>query len=128
DTQAVENIGVWPEIRALNRALSAACLLDEVAAGVACRGAIDFAVSSISGQIGKAVGERGWVEADKLTHYSLHEALDIKHAADFFALAATQSLNSERGYFVSRGLELGAYIFSRLYQDLWQRARLETAQ
>ncbi len=56
--------------------------------------------------------------ADRLTHYKLHEALDIKHADDFFDIVESGWCDEKKQYLIKQGLELGAYAFDRLYRDL----------
>src|SRR5262249_29780580 len=67
---------VWPALRAFNSVLTASCVLDELEVGVGCMGIIEYAFAGISAAIGKAVVERGWVDADRLVHYKLHAAID----------------------------------------------------
>ncbi|MCA8939180.1 MAG: iron-containing redox enzyme family protein, partial [Planctomycetes bacterium] len=61
DLADLEDLRVWPEIRAFNLAISAACLLDELEVGIACMGTIELAFATISATIGQAVVKRGWV-------------------------------------------------------------------
>src|SRR5438128_151066 len=109
---------VWPVLRAFNSVLTAACVLDELEVGVACMGIIEYAFAGISAAIGKAVVEHGWVPADQLVHYKLHAAIDERHAEEFFAVIEPLWDVAGRRYFVEQGLELGAYIFDRLYRDM----------
>lgn len=51
-------------------------------------------------------------------HYSLHAAIDKRHAQDFFKVLAPRWEDPTRRYYVEQGLELGAYTFDRLYRDL----------
>jgi pyrroloquinoline-quinone synthase len=110
---------VAPPVRAFNSVLTASCLLDEIEVGVACMGIIECAFAGISAAIGKAVVERGWVKADDLVHYKLHAEIDERHAEEFFAVIESR-WGDERGrYYIEQGLSLGAYIFDRLYRDLY---------
>jgi pyrroloquinoline-quinone synthase len=109
---------IWPEVRAFNSVLTTACVLDELEVGVACMGVIEQAFAGISALIGRAVVERGWVRADELVHYKLHAEIDERHADEFFAVVEPEWQNGSRRYFVEQGLELGAYVFDRLYRDL----------
>jgi pyrroloquinoline-quinone synthase len=113
-----ENGVVSPQVRAFNSVLTSSCTLDELEVGVACMGIIELAFSEISAIIGKAVVDRGWVRNADLVHYKLHAEIDTKHAADFFRIVERLWENKERQYFIKQGLELGAYIFDRLYKDL----------
>jgi pyrroloquinoline-quinone synthase len=86
-------------------------------------GIIEYAFADISAAIGKSVVERGWVAHDRLVHYKLHAEIDTRHADEFFAVVEPQWDDPKRRYFVKQGLELGAYIFNRLYQDMYVGAR-----
>jgi pyrroloquinoline-quinone synthase len=121
-------LSLWPALRAFNSVLTAACVLDELEVGVACMGIIEFAFAGISATIGKAVVERGWVESDRLVHYKLHAQIDERHAEEFFAVIEPSWDDERRRYFVEQGLELGAYIFDRLYRDLYAAGRQEAAE
>jgi pyrroloquinoline-quinone synthase len=114
---------VWPMLRAFNSVLTASCVLDELEVGVACMGVIEYAFAGISAVIGKAVVERGWVPADRLVHYKLHAAIDERHAEEFFAVIEPLWSDERRRYYIEQGLELGAYIFDRLYRDLYAAGR-----
>jgi len=109
---------LWPCVRAFNSVLSTSCLLDEIEVGVACMGIIEHAFAGISAVIGQSVVRRGWVRQEDLVHYALHAEIDGRHAEEFFAVIAPQWDLAPRRYFIEQGLELGAYIFNRLYTDL----------
>lgn len=123
----IENLGLWPEIRAFNSILTTACTLDELEVGVACIGIIEYAFADISAIIGKTVVERGWVSAEELVHYKLHAEIDKRHADEFFELVVEEWKKPERRYFIEQGLALGAYCFHNLYRDLYE-AVLERSQ
>jgi pyrroloquinoline-quinone synthase len=109
---------VAPPLRAFNSVLTASCVLDELEVGVGCMGIIEYAFAGISAVIGKAVVERGWVSSERLVHYKLHAAIDERHAEEFFAVIEPHWDDARRRYYIEQGLELGAYIFDRLYRDL----------
>ena len=117
--EALDDLMIWPEVRAFNSVLTAACVLDELEVGVACMGVIELAFSGISALIGRAVVDRGWVAPEHLVHYKVHAAIDARHAEEFFAVVEGGWQNGSRRYFVEQGLELGVYIFDRLYRDLY---------
>lgn len=116
----LDTLFVWPSVRAFNSVLTSACVLDELEVGVACMGIIEFAFAGISHIIGSSVVQQGWVDADDLVHYKLHAEIDERHAEEFFAVLEPIWQNPDRQYFIRQGLELGAYIFNRLYQDFYQ--------
>ena len=116
----LNSLTLWPSLRAFNSVLITACVFDEIEVGVSCMGIIEYAFAGISEVIGKAAVQRGWVSKKNLVHYSLHAKLDQKHAADFFAVVEPMWKDKKRRYFINQGLELGAYIFNRLYQDLYR--------
>ena len=70
---------------------------------------------------------RGFLAAESVVHYDLHEKVDVKHSADFFAVLRPYFARSaEDRYYIEQGLRLGAYLFNRLYEDL-HRARARRA-
>lgn len=113
-----DTLNLWPALRAFNGVLTASCLLDEIEVGIACMGIIEHAFSGVSGAIGTAVVERGWVKKENLAHYALHSRIDPQHAEEFFALVEPKWDDPGRRYYVEQGLDLGAYVFDRLYRDL----------
>jgi pyrroloquinoline-quinone synthase len=118
DPARLDDLMIWPEVRAFNSVLTTACVLDELEVGVACMGVIEQAFAGISALIGRAVVDRGWVKPDELVHYKLHAEIDERHAEEFFAVVEAGWQDGSRRYFVEQGLELGTYIFDRLYRDL----------
>jgi pyrroloquinoline-quinone synthase len=125
--EKLDGMPVWPALRAFNSVLTASCVLDELEVGVSCMGIIEYAFAGISAVIGKAVVQRGWVAADRLVHYKLHAAIDERHAEEFFAVIEPLWGDERRRYYIEQGLELGAYIFDRLYRDMYVAGREEMA-
>lgn len=121
--EQLEGTPLWPALRAFNSVLTAACVLDELEVGVGCMGIIEYAFAGISAAIGSAVVRRGWVTSENLVHYKLHAAIDERHAEEFFAVIEPHWDDPHRRYFIEQGLELGAYIFDRLYRDLYAAGR-----
>ncbi len=115
----VESASLWPAVRAFNSVLTASCLLDELEIGIACMGIIECAFAGISTAIGKAVVERGWIKPDDLVHYKLHAEIDQRHAEEFFAVIEPRWADERGRYHIEQGLALGAYVFDRLYRDLY---------
>jgi pyrroloquinoline-quinone synthase len=109
----VEPAPAGPAVRAFNLALYGACASEPPALALACLGMIEYAFAEISALIGNAVVERGWVAQSALVHYTLHAAIDKRHAAEFFG---TLEGASERE--VEDGVALGWYIFGQLYANL----------
>src|SRR5262249_33952161 len=124
-TEKLDGLFMWPALRAFNSVLTASCVLDELEVGVACMGIIEYAFAGISAVIGKTVVERGWVPAERLVHYKLHAEIDERHAEEFFAVIELLWDDERRRYFIEQGLELGAYIFDRLYRDLYAAGQEE---
>lgn len=114
----LDDLMIWPEVRAFNSVLTSACVLDELEVGIACMGVIEQAFAGISALIGRAVVDRGWVKSENLVHYKLHAEIDERHAEEFFAVVEAGWQDGSRRYFIEQGLELGTYIFDRLYRDL----------
>jgi pyrroloquinoline-quinone synthase len=81
--------------------------------------------SAISSLIGRSVISRGWLAEADMIHYKTHEKLDVAHAEGFYKeLDAPYAAHPRHAYQVEQGLELGAYVFNRMYEDLYRsRAR-----
>jgi pyrroloquinoline-quinone synthase len=123
DVDALDAIELWPEVRAFNSVLTASCVLDAVEVGVGCMGIIEHAFAGISATIGNAVVARGWVKPEHLVHYKLHAQIDERHADEFYAVVEPHWNDASRRYLIIQGLQLGAYIFDRLYRDLFEKSR-----
>lgn len=122
DPKTLDNLFVSPAVRAFNSVLTASCVLDEIEVGVACLGIIEYAFAGISAVIGKAVVDRGWVQAENLVHYKLHAEIDERHAEEFFAIIEPLWPEKQKRYYIQQGLDLGGYIFDRLYRDMLDEA------
>ena len=118
----LDALELWPEVRAFNSVLTASCVLDAVEVGIGCMGIIEHAFAGISARIGNAVVARGWVKPEDLVHYKLHAQIDERHADEFYAVVEPHWNEPARRYLIMQGLELGAYIFDRLYRDLFERS------
>jgi pyrroloquinoline-quinone synthase len=118
DTRRPERNEMGAPVHAFNSAIMAACVSDEVEVGIACLGIIEYAFASISARIADAVVKRQWMSEDKLVHYSLHSEIDQQHAADFFHLIKDKWHDRAKRILIEQGLQLGGYVFDRLYRDL----------
>ena len=117
----VETRALWPEIRAFNTTLIGCCALDDWEIGAGCLGIIERMFVDISAWIGHEIAAREWLPKDRVVHYAVHEVLDVKHSDDFFAvLEPAWDQDAAARYRIEQGLRLGAYVFDRLYRDLWQ--------
>jgi pyrroloquinoline-quinone synthase len=117
----LEKRPLWPEVRAFNTLLVGACVLDEYLVGAATMGIVERMFSEISSMIGRAVVARGFVAADQLVHYDVHETLDVRHAADFFDVLAPSYGGDRRSrYLIEQGLRMGAMSFDALYSRLYR--------
>lgn len=111
-------VGMKPPVQAFNSSLMGVCSQGDLAVGIACLGVIEFAFATISSIIAQAVTDRNWVSVDKLYHYDLHAELDITHASEFFQLVDCEWADTTKHRYVAQGLELGTYLFDRLYRDI----------
>lgn len=112
---------LWPEARAFDTLLAGAAALDEHLVGAATLGVIERMFVDISARIGRAVVARGWLAAEELVHYDLHEVLDVRHAEDFMAVlrpAWDRGVPADR-YAIEQGLRMGAAAFDGLYRGLF---------
>ena len=119
EPEKLDQLDLWPAMRAFNSVLATACLMDEIEVGIACMGVIEQAFAGISARIGQGVVQRGWVAEDRLVHYKLHAKIDERHAEEFFAVIEPSWADSQRRYLIDQGLQLGAHIFDRLYRELY---------
>jgi pyrroloquinoline quinone (PQQ) biosynthesis protein C len=121
----VERRALWPEVRAFNTALAGACALDDVPTALALLGIIEDLFSGISADVGRGIVSRGWLPAEALVHYPLHQEVDVAHAEGFYRLLEPlHAAGGQSAYQVEQGLQLGGYLFLRLYEDLYRaRAR-----
>lgn len=119
--EELEARALWPEVRAFNTALTGLCSHDDVATGVAAMGMIEDLFSGFSARLGAGILGNGWLTRETLVHYGTHEVLDEEHAEEFYAIIRPVWESGARGrYQIEQGLELGAYIFTRLYRDLFE--------
>ena len=118
EVDTLDELDLWPAVRAFNSILTTACVMDELEVGVACMGIIERAFAGVSATIGRVVVERRWITRERLVHYALHAAIDTRHAEEFFAVVEEPYAEEGRRYFVDQGLQLGAYALDRLYRDL----------
>jgi S-adenosylmethionine-diacylglycerol 3-amino-3-carboxypropyl transferase len=108
-----------------NYTLMGACTHEDPIVAIACNGIIEYAFADISALIGKQVVGREWVKQEDLVHYNLHADIDKQHAEDFFKIVEPFMDNPEQRDKVISGLRLGAYIFNRLYEDLYDNAKAQ---
>ncbi len=113
---------LWPEVRAFNTVLVGACVVDDYLVGAGVMGIIERMFASISARLGRAIVARGFLPADRLVHYDLHEVLDVRHAADFFeVLSPAWERRPEARYDIEQGLRMGAVAFDQLYARLYRK-------
>ena len=110
-------------VQAFNASLMGICAYGDKDTAFGCLGAIEFVFADISTLIGRSVVDRGWIREHELVHYKLHAEIDKQHAVDFFQAATSES---QVDFFtdgaMGRGIELGLYLFDRLYSDLLKEA------
>lgn len=113
-----------PPLRSFNVALWGACTSGAVVVGAAVLGIIEQMFADISMRIGRGSVQRGFISEGEMIHYNLHERLDVRHAADFFRIAAVGfDVDDSARRAVLDGLRLGAFLFDRLYRDLFAMAK-----
>lgn len=115
----IEARGLWPEVRIFNTMLVGCCAFDEWITGCAMMGTIERMFTSISSFLGRTVVARGWLPAERMVHYNLHEELDTRHSRDFYELLAPPwAASAENRYAIEQGILLGSSAFLGLYEDL----------
>ncbi len=126
DDADIERRTLCPEVRIFNTALSGCCVLDDHLVSCAVMGMIERMFSEISSWIGRGIVDNGWLTRDRLIHYNLHEALDVRHSDDFFQVleGSWRRGGAEGRYYIEQGFRMGATLFDGLYEGLWRaRAR-----
>ena len=116
--EEIERRALWPEVRIFNTTLAGACVLDDYHVGAGALGIIERMFSTYSSHIGRAVVANGWLEASNMIHYDLHEVVDVRHSADFFAVLASDFEDTRAAYSVEQGLRMGAVVFDGLFRGL----------
>lgn len=110
-----------PAVMAFNAALWGVCTEQAPEVGLGCMGAIESVFADASSAVAEAVVARGWVDGGKLAHYSLHAAIDKRHAQELLEpLGRRGPEGRESG---RRGEELGEFLLDRLFRDLSGHAR-----
>jgi pyrroloquinoline-quinone synthase len=112
-----------PSVLAFNLDLMGASMSEEPFVAIGAFGLIEYAFADISADIGKTVVDKGWVQQESLVHYSLHAYLDKKHAEEFFMIVESELDDPVKKAQFQKGLELGAYIFNKLYDDLYEESQ-----
>lgn len=82
---------------------------------VAMLGMIEFVYITISTGIHNYVKQ--YIPSDQITHYSLHEIMDVKHSTELFELLVPHIDTHYND--IKEGLELGYFIFDDLYNSLY---------
>lgn len=124
-TGELDRTAHWPGVRAFNNALMGTCASESPWLGMAALGMIEDLFSQISGELGRAIVARGWLEADQLIHYGLHEVLDVEHAEAFYApLRERYEDDPDARRAIDAGLALGAHMLWWLYDELLASAKV----
>lgn len=126
--QLLQNLGVTRQemskevphaaVQAFNLALLGACSMEAPGFAFCALGMIEYAFADISAAIGQVIVERGWLVDGELVHYSLHAAIDKRHAAELFEAAERWAQSADLSSSMERGLQFGHYIFNRLFIDI----------
>jgi S-adenosylmethionine-diacylglycerol 3-amino-3-carboxypropyl transferase len=120
---SIEQLQPSAAVNMFNYTLMGICAQEDPLIAIACNGIIEYAFADISALIAHEVVDRGWVKRENLVHYNLHADLDKQHAEEFFKIIEPYMNNPEQRNKIIQGLELGAYIFNRLYEDLYAHAK-----
>lgn len=113
-----------PVVTMFNYTLMGTCANEDPLIAIACNGIIEYAFADISALLAKTVVERGWIAKKDLVHYNLHADIDKQHAEEFFKIVEPFMNDPEQRNKIEAGLRLGAYIFHRLYEDLYHESKV----
>ncbi|MCP4499662.1 MAG: iron-containing redox enzyme family protein [Deltaproteobacteria bacterium] len=126
ETNDDETRQAGPEVRAFNLAISGACSAEKLQTGLSVMGMVEYIFAEVSSWIGRAIVEKGWLKAEDVVHYDLHEKLDVRHAEDFFRALEPYMVNLDDVTPLRNDLLLGAHLFDELYRGLFAaRAKRE---
>jgi len=91
---------------------------DNIDKAIAMYGIIENRYTEISSFIAKSVLKNNWLEKSKLSHYSIHEELDIHHAKLFYNLIEKKWSNNESMKHIVNGLIIGNGLILKLFDEL----------
>lgn len=91
---------------------------DNIHKAIAMYGIIEDRYTEISSFIAKSVLKNNWLEESKLSHYSIHEELDIHHAKLFYNLIEKKWSNNESMKHIVNGLIIGNELILKLFDEL----------
>eukprot|EP01126_Amoeba_proteus_P057786 TRINITY_DN7388_c0_g1_i7.p2 TRINITY_DN7388_c0_g1~~TRINITY_DN7388_c0_g1_i7.p2 ORF type:complete len:163 (-),score=32.21 TRINITY_DN7388_c0_g1_i7:174-662(-) len=106
-------------VLSFNQAIMGICTHDDVHVGCAALGSIEYLYIGISSNIAKKI--LCWLPPGTQRHYSIHEVLDVKHAADLFEVSNFFISTFEQKLEAIDGILLGAHLFWNLYVGLHGR-------
>jgi len=104
--------------KGFNKTLMETALKRKKEISVSMMGIIEERYAEISQVLIRAVIKNGWLNKKKVTHYKLHEELDIQHAKGFYKLISPGWGKSFKKKQIQRGLILGNELIIGLYNDL----------
>jgi pyrroloquinoline-quinone synthase len=124
DRASIDRRALWPAVRAFNDALLGLATHDDSIVALAALGMIEDCFAALSARLGRAIALRGFLRAEEIAHYTVHETLDHAHAEGFFAplraaLAEAGAAHPDLSYRIEQGLGFGAYLLLRLYDELF---------
>ena len=85
---------------------------------IAMMGIIEERYSKISATIVREILKKKWIQKEQLTHYSLHEELDIEHSQGFYNIIKDNWSDADSSDEIKKGLVLGNSMILNLYNDL----------
>jgi len=91
---------------------------DNIDKAIAMYGIIEDRYTEISSFIAKSLLKNNWLEKSKLSHYSIHEELDIHHAKLFYNLIEKKWSNNESIEHIKNGLIVGNELILKLFDEL----------
>ena len=107
-----------PSVVTFNKTLMSCAENESTMTSLAMMGIIESRYSTISTIIVQSILNNGWIDKEKLTHYSTHENLDIEHAQGFYNLISKGWQNSSSKNEIKKGLLLGNSTIINLYNKL----------
>ena len=105
--------------KTFNESLYKCAINESTFRSIAMMAIIEERYAEISLSIVRAILDKGWIDKNKLTHYSLHGHLDVKHADGFYNIIENGWGNKLKKEEIKKGLILGNNLICDLYDELF---------
>ena len=91
---------------------------DDLQKAIAMYGIIEDRYTIISSIISKTLLKNNWLDESKLTHYLVHEEIDMYHSKLFYDLIEKRWFEQSSNIHIKEGLKLGNKLILKLFNEL----------